>query len=334
MNKKISYLGMGIWGFCLASLLARKGYHVIGWSRNSDLIRHLQTKRFHPLAPDILIPENLSFTMHMEEALQNTSMIVESVTSAGIRPVSEQIKQYMDLHIPFVITSKGIEQHTGLLLSEIVLEIFGNSASKYIGYLSGPSIAKEVLQGKPCSVVISAYNPTTLQEIHHTFHTSTFRVYPNSDIKGVALGGALKNIIAIACGISDGLCFGGNAKSSLVTRGLHEMRRFASVMGCRPDTLNGLAGLGDLCATCFSSLSRNTQFGMLIAQGYSLEQAKEAIGMVVEGAYTTLSAYQIAQYHRLDMPITSGIYKVLYENLNIKEGIAALLQRNPKAEYL
>lgn len=334
MNKKISYLGMGVWGFCLASLLARKGYHVTGWARCPQLVHHLQTQRCHPQAPGIRAPDNLTFTTRMEEALDGTSMIVESVTSAGIRPVSEQLKSIMDLRVPFVITSKGIEQHTGLLLSEIILEIFGPQASQYLGYLSGPSIAKEVLQGKPCSVVISAYHAPTLQDIHQTFHTSTFRVYPNSDIKGVALGGALKNIIAIACGISDGLNFGGNAKSSLVTRGLHEMRRFASVMGCRPETFNGLAGLGDLCATCFSSLSRNTKFGMLIAQGYSLEEAKNAIGMVVEGAYTTLSAYQLAQHHQLDIPITSGIYKVLYENLDIREGITSLLQRNPKAEYL
>lgn len=334
MKEKIAYLGMGIWGFCLASLLAHKGYRVVGWARNPELVAQLQTEHRHPQAPDMPIHPNLSFTTDMVEAVDGASMIVEAVSSAGIRPVSEQLKTITDLKVPFVITSKGIEQHTGLLLSEIVVEIFGSQASRYLGYLSGPSIAREVLKGCPCSVVISAYDPDTLKKIHHAFLTPKFRVYPNSDLKGVALGGALKNIIAIACGISDGFQFGDNAKSGLVTRGLHEIRKFATIMDCRPDTLNGLAGLGDLCTTCFSSLSRNTRFGKLIAQGFTLEQAKAEIGMVVEGAYTALSAYQIAKHHKIDMPITTGIYRVLYENLDIKEGIAALLQRNTKEEYL
>lgn len=334
MKEKIAYLGMGIWGFCLASLLAHKGYRVVGWARNPELVAQLQTEHRHPQAPDMPIHPNLSFTTDMVEAVDGASMIMEAVSSAGIRPVSKQLKTITDLKVPFVITSKGIEQHTGLLLSEIVVEIFGSQASRYLGYLSGPSIAREVLKGCPCSVVISAYDPDTLKKIHHAFLTPKFRVYPNSDLKGVALGGALKNIIAIACGISDGFQFGDNAKSGLVTRGLHEIRKFATIMDCRPDTLYGLAGLGDLCTTCFSSLSRNTRFGKLIAQGFTLEQAKAEIGMVIEGAYTALSAYQIAKHHKIDMPITTGIYRVLYENLDIKEGIAALLQRNTKEEYL
>ncbi|ANG65976.1 NAD(P)H-dependent glycerol-3-phosphate dehydrogenase [Chlamydia gallinacea] len=334
MKEKIAYLGMGIWGFCLASLLANKGYRVTGWARNPQLIEHLQVQKHHPLAPDVPIHPNLTFTTNMAEALEDASMIVEGVSSAGIRPVSEQLKTLTNLEVPFVITSKGIEQHTGLLLSEIVLEIFGDSAKEYLGYLSGPSIASEVLKNCPCSVVISAYNPETLKKIHKAFLTPKFRVYPNSDLRGVALGGALKNIIAIACGISDGFQFGDNAKSGLVTRGLHEIRKFATIMDCRPDTLNGLAGLGDLCATCFSKLSRNTKFGKLIALGLTLEQAKKEIGMVVEGAYTALSAHQLANHHNIDMPITTGVYRVLYENLDIKEAIAALLQRSTKEEYL
>lgn len=334
MKEHIAYLGMGSWGFCLAMLLANKGYRVIGWARNAELVEQLNTQRLHPLAPDLPIPSNLTFTHDLATAINGATMIVEGVTSAGIRPVAMQLKELTDLSVPLVITSKGIEQNTGLLLSEIVLEIFGSSASRYLGYLSGPSIAKEVLRGCPCSVVISAYDPNTLKQIHRAFLAPKFRVYPNSDLKGVALGGALKNIIAIACGISEGLQFGDNAKSGLVTRGLHEMRKFAAIMDCRPDTLYGLAGLGDLCATCFSSLSRNTQFGKLIAKGYTLEQAKAEIGMAVEGAYTALSAHQLAKYHQIEMPITTGIYRVLYENLDINEGIAMLLQRDTKEEYL
>ncbi|EPP34775.1 NAD-dependent glycerol-3-phosphate dehydrogenase family protein [Chlamydia ibidis] len=334
MKEKIAYLGMGIWGFCLASLLANKGFRVVGWARNPDLVDELRTKARHPLAPDIPIHPNLSFTTDMQEAISGASMIVEGVSSAGIRPVAEQVRAITNLQVPFVITSKGIEQDTGLLLSEICLEVFGKTAAQYLGYLSGPSIAREVLKGCPCSVVISAYNSDTLKKIHQAFLTPKFRVYPNSDLKGVALGGALKNIIAIACGISDGFQFGDNAKSGLVTRGLHEIRKLATIMDCRPDTLYGLAGLGDLCTTCFSSLSRNTRFGKLIAEGRTFEQAKAEIGMVVEGAYTALSAHQIAKHHKIEMPITTGIYRVLYENLDLKEAIATLLQRNTKEEYL
>ncbi|WP_100934272.1 NAD(P)H-dependent glycerol-3-phosphate dehydrogenase [Candidatus Chlamydia corallus] len=334
MKRHIGYLGMGIWGFCLASLLANKGYQVVAWSRNPDLIKQLQTERRHPLAPDVVISPNLSFTTDMEKAIHNAFMIVEGVTSAGIRPVAEQLKQITNLSVPFVITSKGIEQNTGLLLSEIMLEVLGDSATPYLGYLSGPSIAKEVLQGYPCSVVVSAYDSQTLKQIHEAFSISTFRVYPNTDIKGAALGGALKNVIAISCGIAEGLSFGNNAKAGLVTRGLHEMRKLAAIMDCRPETLNGLAGLGDLCVTCFSESSRNLQFGKLLAQGLTFEQAKAKIGMVVEGAYTALSAYQVAKHHKIDMPITTGIYRVLYEHLDLKEGIALLLQRNTKEEFL
>lgn len=334
MNEKIAYLGMGIWGFCLASLLANKGYSVTGWARNPDLVSRLRSGHPHPLAPDTPIHPNLSFTSDLREAIEGASMIVEGVSSAGIRSIAEQLKAITDLRVPFVITSKGIEQNTGLLLSEIILEVFGDSARSYLGYLSGPSIATEVLRNCPCSVVISAYDSDTLKKIHTAFLTPKFRVYPNSDLKGVALGGALKNIIAIACGISDGFQFGDNAKSGLVTRGLHEIRKLTTIMDCRPDTLYGLAGLGDLCTTCFSTLSRNIKFGKLIAQGLTLEQAKAQIGMVVEGAYTALSAYQIAQHHNIDMPITTGVYRVLYENLDIKEAIARLLQRSTKEEYL
>lgn len=178
MKEKIAYLGMGIWGFCLASLLANKGYHVVGWARNPELLAQLQTEHRHPQAPDIPIHPNLSFTTDMVEAVDGASMIVEAVSSAGIRPVSEQLKTIIDLNVPFVITSKGIEQHTGLLLSEIVVEIFGSKASRYLGYLSGPSIAREVLKGCPCSVVISAYDPDTLKKYIMLFSLRSFVCIP------------------------------------------------------------------------------------------------------------------------------------------------------------
>lgn len=332
--KKICYLGAGIWSFCLASLLANKGFQVMVWSRNQNLLNHIKTFSSHPKIPGSSLSPNISFTKNMRDALENASLIVEGVSSAGLRPVCEQLRQITPLTTPFILTSKGIEQNTGLLMSEVVLEVFGKEIKKYVGCLSGPSIALEIIQGLPCSVVCSSYSTETTNVIHEAFSSPKFRVYPNADIKGVELGGALKNIIAIACGISDGLNFGDNAKAGLVTRGLHEMRRFATIVGCRPDTLNGLAGMGDLCVTCFSNFSRNYRFGKLIAQGLSVTEAKEHIGMVIEGAYTAVSAVQVARQHKIELPIAEGIYKVLYENLSPLEGVRLLMQRETKQEYL
>lgn len=335
MSNKIAYLGTGIWGFCLANLLAQKGFSVVSWTHSEPLFHELQTSRKHPKAPNFIAHPSIVFSNDLSETVQDASMIIESVTGAGIRPVASALKKVMPtLKIPFVLTSKGIEQNTGLFLSDVVIEIFGTSAKSYIGCLSGPSLAHEVLRGLPCSVVCSGYDTSVIKAIHEAFSSTTFRVYPNSDIRGVSLGGALKNIIALACGISDGLNFGDNAKAGLVTRGLHEIRKFAGIMGCRTDTLNGLSGMGDLCVTCFSNLSRNYGCGKLIAQGLTFEEAKNQIGMAVEGAYTAVSASQIAAHHKIELPITDSVYKILYENLNPYDGVKLLMQRHTKEEYL
>ncbi len=332
--KKIGYLGVGAWGYCLASLLANKGYKVTAWTLEEETVHYLKEKNEHPKLKGYPPPRNLSFTTDMCAALEDKDLIVEGVTSAGIRQVFQTVKLTHVPSCPIVLTSKGIEQNTGLLLSEVLLEVLGENSRSQIGCLSGPSIAEEVLRGFPTSVVCSAYNPQVMAVIHETFSTTTFRVYPNPDINGVELGGALKNIIAIACGASDGLGFGDNAKAALMTRGLHEMRKLAALKGCKPDTLNGLAGLGDLCVTCLSSLSRNYRFGRLIAEGLSAEKAKRKIGMVVEGTYTCLSALQLAKKADIELPITEAVYKVVYEGISPHEAVRFLLQRTTKEEYL
>lgn len=334
MTKKIGYLGAGAWGYCLASLLASKGYKVVSWSIEGETVNYLQEKREHPRLPGFPAPPSLSFTTDLEEALVGKHLIVEGVTSAGIRQVFQHVKETHIPDCPIVITSKGIEQNTGLLLSEVITEVIGNRHRKQIGCLSGPSIAQEVLRGLPSSVVCSAYDLPVMAIIHEAFSTPTFRIYPNPDINGVELGGALKNIIAIACGVSDGLGFGDNTKAALMTRGLHEMRKLAVTKGCRADTINGLAGMGDLCVTCLSTLSRNYRFGRLIAEGISPEKAKQKIGMVVEGTYTCLSAIQLAKKAEIELPITEAVYMVLYEGLNPHDAVKILLQRVTKEEYL
>jgi len=191
-----------------------------------------------------------------------------------------------------------------------------------------------VLQKHPTSVVCSGYTPEVMRLLHEIFSVPYFRVYLNSDINGVELGGALKNIIAIACGVSDGLGFGENAKAALMTRGLHEIRKLAVLKGCQPETINGLAGMGDLCVTCLSKFSRNYRFGTMIAEGLTPDEAKKKIGMVVEGTYTCLSAMQLAEKYKIDVPITEAVYKVVYENLSPEDGVKLLLQRATKEEYL
>jgi glycerol-3-phosphate dehydrogenase (NAD(P)+) len=331
---KICYLGGGTWGFCLASLLASKGHQVILWTKQDDFAKLLAKSREHPKLPNYEAHPSLEFTSNLADALKDAEFIVESVTSAGIRPVFEQIGQLGGGHCPIVITSKGIEQNSGLLLPEVVIDVLGAACRKFVGCLSGPSHAEEVIEKLPTSVVGSAYEPDLMRQIHDLFSTPFFRVYPNADINGVAFGGAMKNIIAIACGISDGLGFGDNTKAALMTRGLHEIRKLSVTKNAHSETLTGLSGLGDLCVTCLSKHSRNYKFGHFIAEGLNPNEAKEAVGMVVEGAYTCVAALQLAQQADIPVPITQAVYSIIYENLNPRDAVKSLLQRAVKEEHL
>ncbi len=331
---KIGYFGAGTWGFSLASLLAAKGHKVVLWGQNSAQIKEMQKSRKHPKLPAIPADPNLTFTTEFEEALSGADVIVESVTTKGIRPVFQRIVDLGGTKSPIVITSKGIEQNSCLLLPEVILDVMGIGARSQIGALSGPSHAEEVIQKLPTSIVATAYNPDVMLQIHDLFSTPFFRIYPNADINGVTFGGAMKNPIAIACGISDGLGFGDNTKAALMTRGLHEIRKLSVTKGANPETLNGLSGLGDLCVTCLSKHSRNSKFGHLIGEGYSLEEAQKKVGMVVEGVYTCLSAIQLAEEAHIELPITEAIYSILYEKMNPRDAVKQLLQRAIKEEHL
>lgn len=330
----IGYLGAGTWGFCLSSLLASKGHRLILWTQREEFARELSKTRQHPKLANYKAEEGVEFTSDLKRAISGVDMLIESVTSMGIRPVFEQVVAFGSVQCPIVITSKGIEQNSGLLLPEVVAEVLGPSHRKWIGCLTGPSHAEEVIQKLPTSIVCSAYDNDIMHKIHDVFSTPFFRIYPNSDINGVVFGGAMKNIIAIACGISDGLGFGDNTKAALMTRGLHEIRKLSVTKGAKPETLNGLAGLGDLCVTCLSKLSRNYSFGHLIAEGLTPQAAKERIGMVVEGSFTCVSALQLARAARIEVPITQAIYSILYEGLGPRDAVKSLLQRAIKEEHL
>jgi len=331
---KIGYLGTGAWGFCLASLLAKKGYEVTAWSIDKQQVEGLNQGHEHPMLQGHCPHGKMKFTTHLEEAINGVDIIVESVTSKGLRPVCESIRAIGVPKCPFIITSKGIEQNTGLILPEVALEIFGEKARPYIGAISGPSFAKDVINGLPTSVVGSGFTSEVMLQTCELFTSETFRVYPNADILGVSYGGALKNIIAIACGIAGGLNLGNSCNAALMTRGLHEIRKLAVARGCKPETLYGLSGMGDLCLTCGSIMSRNYKFGSLLAEGNTPDDAREKIGMVVEGAYTCVSALQLSQELKVSMPITEMVHKILYENFKASDAVQQLMQRAIKEEHL
>ncbi len=331
---KIAYLGAGAWGYCLANLLCLNGHKVILWAHHSEILHTIKSRKEHPKFPGFSVQPHLEFEPDLERAIQGADMIVESVTTKGIRPVLNQLLKIGPVQSPIVFTSKGIEQSTGLLIPEIALELLGEENKKLIGYLSGPSIAEEVMHKMPTSVVASAFHPPLSWQIAEAFTSPFFRVYPNEDLLGVAFGGAMKNIIAIASGICDGLGFGDNTKAAMITRGLHEMRKLSTVKGALPETINGLSGLGDLCVTCLSSMSRNYKFGRFIAEGVSPDKAKETIGMVVEGSSTCVSALELSRKHDIPIPITEAVYQVIYEGLSPKEAVKQLLTREVKKEHL
>lgn len=332
--KKIAYLGAGTWGFSLSSLLGRNGHSVIVWTRDPTIAKALQTTRLHPKLPGSIAPDNVTFTSSIDEALNGADLMIESVTTSGIRPVFQQVLQRGKIRIPVILTSKGIEQGTGKLLPEVLGELLGVEESPLLGCLSGPSLADEVSRNMPTSIVCSAYDPAIMTLIHQLFSTPTFRIYPNADLKGVCFGGAMKNIIAIACGIADGLGCGDNAKAALMTRGLHEMRKLCLVKQCKPETLNGLSGMGDLCLTCLSTHSRNYRYGRLIAEGLSPDGARQKIGMAIEGAYSCVSACELGRKFDVPVPVTEATFAIIYEGMHPKEAVQALLQRLIKEEHL
>jgi glycerol-3-phosphate dehydrogenase (NAD(P)+) len=331
---QIAYLGAGTWGFCLANLLAKKGHSVLMWTIDPEMTRRLNAGEEHPKLPGYPKHSNLRLTTNLAEALRGAELLAEAVTSAGIRPVFESVKAAGPPDCPVVMTSKGIEQNTGLLLTEVVVDVLGEKSRAQVGCLSGPSLAEEVIKGLPTSVVCSAYEPAVMKLIQEVFSTPEFRVYPNSDLRGVGFGGAMKNPIAIACGISDGLGFGDNTKAAIMTRGLHEMCRLAVRLDCRAETLNGLAGMGDLCVTCLSVHSRNYRFGRRLADGLTADEAKARIGMVVEGAYSVISVMQLAERVGIEMPITAAVRQIIYEGLPVRQAVDQLLQRPVKEEHL
>ncbi|MFA6079853.1 MAG: NAD(P)H-dependent glycerol-3-phosphate dehydrogenase, partial [Candidatus Omnitrophota bacterium] len=314
----------------LAILLSNKGYNVTIWGAFPDYIETLKGKGENvKFLPGIKIPKEVHFTASMDEALRGKELVVLAIPSQFMRSILAKIGSCDIEGKVFVSVTKGIENNTLKRISEIITEILGNVR---LVVLSGPTIAHEVANGVPTTIVASSSDPALAKDVQDVFFTDRFRVYTNDDTLGVEIGGSLKNIIAIAAGASDALGFGTNAKAALLTRGLAEIVRLGVAMGAKKETFYGLSGLGDLTTTCVSAHSRNRWLGEQIGKGKELKDVLKETEMVVEGVATTKSAFELAKKYGVEMPITSEIYKVIYENKDPKSAVHDLMTRAPKKE--
>lgn len=326
---KVGFLGCGAWGITLADLISRNGHDVLLWAIEDDVLSSLQEKAGHPRFPDFAVCNRIHVTWELEDLLQQCEVIVECVTAKGFRPVMEQLAKLGGKKMPIIITSKGIEQESGKLLVEVAEEY----GFEQLGYLSGPTLAKEVMLKHPTSAVAASFDPKMQTLIGEVFGARHFKIFTSDDMMGVALGGAMKNVIAIASGLAEGLGYGYNTKALLIVRGLREMCRLAIFKGAKERTCYGLSGIGDLIVTGISNLSRNFQFGYLLGEGYTVEKAVEKVNMVVEGQYTVLSAYHLGKKNHLDLPITYAMYEIIYKGKHPQTTFHELLDESVKDEF-
>lgn len=327
----IAIIGDGGWGTTLAILLSKKNYQVSLWGVFPEYVRQLKKKRINTkFLPRVKIPAEIEITDNLEDAIRGKKLIVLAVPSQYLRSVLRKIKK---LDYPrgaiYLNVTKGIEIGSLKRMSEIIREELMISR---IAVLSGPTIAHEVALGVPTTAVIASGDKNISKYLQNVFMTARFRVYTNDDVCGVELGGSLKNVIAIACGVSDGLGFGANTKAALLARGLAEISRLGSVMGAKPDTFSGISGLGDLVTTCISTHSRNRMVGEQIGKGVSLRLIREKMQMVAEGVPTAKSAYELSLKYKIDMPITKEVYLVLYRNKSPHQAVKDLMTRKMKEE--
>ena len=327
---QIAVLGSGMWACALATLLAKMGHRVNLWGRNPERVQQLRCNRQHPHIK-ATFPASIAFTTELKDALHEVELVIESVTLGGLRDALGALRRHQ-LDVPLILTSKGIELQTHQLPSQIATEIFQKKLSAPILALSGPTLAREVMEERPTCAVIACKDLEIAIEISKTLSTSYFHVYPHSDVLGVQFGGAYKNIIAIACGLLDGMGQEKNTKAALLTRGLHEMRRIALAIGCLPQTLIGLSGLGDLVATSLSFESRNYQLGKLLIEGYSPQAARERIGSSVEGIDTCRAILSLSQSKGVNLPLAKAVFGCLNGD-SPKALIEELMRFSPHPEW-
>jgi glycerol-3-phosphate dehydrogenase (NAD(P)+) len=329
---RLTVLSAGTWGITLACLLHAQGHPVRVWEFAQAVVDALRTTRRHPKLPGLVIPPDLELGTDLAGLVRGAEVIVCVVPAAHLRQTAHSLAGAGYAGQPVVICTKGIEQDTLALPVDVLSQELGPRSAGQLAVLSGPSHAEEVSLGMPTAVTAAAEDPALAERVRDLFMTPRFRVYTQPDLRGVELGAALKNVIAIACGISDGLGFGDNAKAGLITRGLSEILRLGVSLGAKPETFFGLAGVGDLVVTCMSRHSRNWKFGSLLGQGMPVERALAEVGMVVEGYYTARAAVDLAAKQKVDMPITLGVAAIAFHGKKASEAVAALMMRDPKSE--
>jgi glycerol-3-phosphate dehydrogenase (NAD(P)+) len=330
---KISILGAGSWGIALAVMLNSSGHKIILWEFNDqDMVKLREQREHKEKLPGIMIPQEVEITDDLAEAAQDSEMVLLALPSHTVREVTKKMVS-VDLNNPTIVNlAKGIENDTLCRMSEVLTGELPESLHRKITTLSGPSHAEEVSKKIPTTVVVAGFDQNILKRVQEVFMNPYFRVYTNSDLIGVELGGSLKNIIAIASGICDGLNLGENTKGALLTRGLAEMIRLGEKLGARAQTFAGLSGMGDLITTCFSRYSRNRYVGERIGKGKKLDEVLAKMVMVAEGVKTTISAYQLSQKYNVEMPITKEVYQVLFKGKEPLKGVYDLMTRDPKSE--
>lgn len=328
----VTVLGAGSYGTALAIALARNGYHTYLWGHNPQkMVAMAETRMNTEFLPDIPFPDTLHIEADLAQALSHSKDLLLVVPSHVFADVLTQIKPLLQPHHRIMWATKGLERDTGRLLQDVILQILGENYP--LAVLSGPTFAKELAQGLPTAISLASNDPTFADEMQQRIHCSkSFRVYLNEDMVGVQLGGAIKNVIAIGAGIADGMGFGANARTALITRGLAEISRLGASLGANPSTFMGMAGLGDLVLTCTDNQSRNRRFGLMLGQGRNAEEAIAEIGQVVEGFYNTKEAYLLAQKQGVEMPIVEQIYQMLFCGKNAADVAKTLLGRERKGE--
>ena len=326
--KKIAIIGSGSWGVALATHLAKNGNEIKMWSFSEDERNLINKERKCKYLPKLVVPENISCSNNFEDVIKDSEFILHVTPSKFTREIFKQYKEYVG-NKPVIICSKGFEKESLKTLDEVILEELPKAK---IGVLSGPSHAEEVSVAVPTVLVIASEHEEIQKMIQDNFMCEQMRIYTSKDVKGVELGGALKNIIAFCAGVAAGIGLGDNTFAALVTRGLGELTRLGTELGGEKDTFYGLSGLGDLLVTCLSEHSRNRRAGKLIGQGKSLEETKKEVGMVIESIDNIEVAYELCKIHNVYMPIVETVYKVIYEDLDPHQAVKNLMTRNKKSE--
>ena len=329
----IGVVGAGSWGTAIADLLGSKGFAVSLWAYEAEVVEAIRSNRENPLyLKGHVLSDHIHATNDIRDAVSDRDLVVIVVPSHYVRIVSQQFADALSKRTIIVSASKGIENKTRLTMTGVLSETLQGVTKEQMAVLSGPSFAKEVAQKTPTAVTVASKNPETARFVQHLFATPLFRVYTSDDVMGVEMGGAVKNVIAIAAGIIDGLGLGLNARAALITRGIAEISRLGIQLGANPLTFSGLAGIGDLILTCTGNLSRNYTVGTLIGKGKSLEDILSEMRMVAEGVKTAQSVYDLSRDLGVDMPICRETYHILYEGLSPREALQRLMTRDLKNE--